>query len=108
MPKQLPKKCNGVVSGWKGKCCYRTHTHVQTSDERILSKGTAYITDVGMTGPYDSVIGLSKDVAIKRFLNQIPVRYQIADSEARFCGVIISIDVQSGRANSIERISYAS
>lgn len=83
-----------------------THTHVQTADETILSNGTAYITDVGMTGPIDSVIGLQKDVAIKRFLNQIPVRYQVADGDAMFCAVVVTIDRQTGKAMKIIRLRY--
>ena len=92
---------NGKVSAVVG-----THTHVQTADERILDKGTAYITDVGMTGPFDSVIGLKKDVAIKRFINQIPARYQIADADLRFCGVVITVDAINGKAISIERLFF--
>lgn len=81
-----------------------THTHVQTADERILPKGTAYITDVGMTGPHDSVLGLRKEIAIERFLLQIPVRYQPAQDNIRFCGVVISIDTDSGKAKEINRL----
>ena len=92
---------NGKVSAVIG-----THTHVQTADERILNKGTAYITDVGMTGPYDSVIGLNTEIAIKRFLNQVPVRYQIAETDPRFCGVVITVNTRNGKAISIERLFY--
>lgn len=99
-----------VAMGWyldgKVSAVVGTHTHVQTADDKILENGTAYITDVGMTGPVNSVIGLQKEVAIKRFLNQLPVRYQIADGEARFCGVVISIDVSTGKAIKIERLRY--
>ncbi|NIA29160.1 MAG: TIGR00282 family metallophosphoesterase [Actinobacteria bacterium] len=82
-----------------------THTHIQTSDERILPRGTAYITDVGMTGPNDSVIGLDVNVAIKRFMSQIPEKYVIATSNNRLNGVLLAIDPASGRAKSIERIN---
>lgn len=84
-----------------------THTHVQTADERILPGGTAYITDAGMTGPHHSVIGLEKNVAIKRFIMQIPERYQVAVGDNRLCGVIVQVDVVSGRAKSITRINQA-
>jgi hypothetical protein len=81
-----------------------THTHVQTADERILPGGTAYITDVGMTGPSDSVIGMKKEVAIKRFIRQIPFRFEPAEGNAHFCGLIIKIDRQTGKALSVERL----
>ncbi len=81
-----------------------THTHVQTADETILPKGTAYITDVGMTGAHDSVIGITKQDAIARFLTQIPVRFTLAKSDIKFCGALVKIDPESGRASSIERI----
>lgn len=82
-----------------------THTHVQTADERILPRGTAYITDVGMTGPYDSVIGSIPDLALERFLTQIPVRLEPANSNLRLCGVVIEIEEPTGRALSIERLN---
>ncbi len=82
-----------------------THTHVQTADERILPRGTAYITDVGMTGPHDSVIGSIPDLALDRFLRQIPVRLEPASGNLRICGVTLEIDESTGRAISIERIN---
>ncbi|RPH89749.1 MAG: metallophosphoesterase, partial [Calditrichaeota bacterium] len=82
-----------------------THTHVQTADERILPRGTAFITDAGMTGPVDSVIGLDVQIAVKRFLSGIPEHYQAATSNIRFNGVVVEVDVQSGRASSIQRIN---
>lgn len=81
-----------------------THTHVQTSDEIILPQGTAYITDVGMTGPHDSVIGITKEDAITRFLTQIPIRFTLAKGDVKFCGALVKIDPDSGKALSIERI----
>ncbi len=93
---------NGKVSAVIG-----THTHVQTADETILDKGTAYISDVGMTGPFDSVIGMKKEVALKRFLHHMPVRYQPADSNLKFNGVIIRIDTQTGKADKIERLVFS-
>ena len=82
-----------------------THTHVQTADNEILPQGTAYISDAGMTGPFDSVIGIKKDTIIERFLTQIPNKFDVAKNDIRLQGVIVDIDAQSGRANAIERIS---
>jgi metallophosphoesterase (TIGR00282 family) len=81
-----------------------THTHVQTADETILPGGTAYITDLGMTGPYDSVIGIDKSLALKKFLTGMPVRFTTAKRDPRMCGVILEVDETSGRALAIERI----
>lgn len=81
-----------------------THTHVQTSDEKILKAGTAYITDVGMTGPADSIIGVEKEQVIERFLLQIPQRFEIARGPAIFEAVIIDIDPDTGHASAIERL----
>lgn len=81
-----------------------THTHVQTADERILKNGTAYITDSGMTGPYESVIGMKSDAALNRFLFQTPQKYQTADSELHFSGLFIKADLETGKALEIERI----
>lgn len=81
-----------------------THTHVQTSDERILPGGTAYITDVGMTGPRDSVLGVQTDLVIRKFLTQLPVRFEVADGVAQLNGVLIELDENTGKAVSIERI----
>ncbi len=84
-----------------------THTHVQTADERILPGGTAFITDVGMTGPHDSVIGSAKDLALDRFLRQIPTRLEPANSNLRLCGAVVEIDESTGKALSILRINEA-
>jgi 2',3'-cyclic-nucleotide 2'-phosphodiesterase len=81
-----------------------THTHVPTADERLLPGGTAYITDVGMTGPYDGVIGVKKEMIIDRFLHNIPTRFEPATGDIRLCAVVIESDDASGRARSIERI----
>jgi 2',3'-cyclic-nucleotide 2'-phosphodiesterase len=81
-----------------------THTHVPTADERVLPGGTAYITDVGMTGPYDSVIGVKKEIVIGKFLNNLPVRFEPATGDARLSAVVIECDESSGRARSIERL----
>src|SRR5205823_13872754 len=81
-----------------------THTHIPTADERVLPKGTAYVTDVGMTGPYESVIGVDKELALHRFLTGLPARFEPAKNDPRMCCVIIECDQDSGRASSIERL----
>jgi metallophosphoesterase (TIGR00282 family) len=81
-----------------------THTHVPTADERILPKGTAYMTDVGMTGPFDGVIGVQKEQIIARFLNNMPVRFEPATGDVKLCGVVVECDATSGRASAIERV----
>ena len=81
-----------------------THRHVQTADERVLPKGTAYITDLGMTGPTDSVIGVDKELALQRFLSQMPNRFEPAKGPVALHGVVIRIDPDSGRGLSIERL----
>jgi hypothetical protein len=83
-----------------------THTHVQTADERILPKGTAYLTDVGMTGPHDSVIGVDIQAALGKFINGLPARFDTATENPRLNAVVIEADEQSGRATDIERLSY--
>lgn len=82
-----------------------THTHVPTADERVLPGGTAYITDVGMTGPYDSVIGVEKKQVLERFLTQRPVRLTPASDDVRLAGVVVEVDPSEGRALTIERVS---
>jgi metallophosphoesterase (TIGR00282 family) len=84
-----------------------THTHVQTADERILPKGTAYLTDVGMTGPHDSVIGVEIQAALGRFLTGMPARFETATGNPRLNAVIIEADEKSGLAVDIERVSYS-
>ena len=81
-----------------------THTHVQTADEKILPGGTAYITDVGMTGPFDSVIGRKKEQILSRFVTQMPTRFEMAENDIWLNGVIIDFDEKQGKANSIKRI----
>lgn len=84
-----------------------THTHVQTSDERILTGGTAYMTDVGMTGPFESVIGVRKEDAIEKFITQRPSKFEVAKKDIRINAVAISVDERTGLALEIERISVA-
>ena len=80
-----------------------THTHVPTADERVLPGGTAYITDVGMTGPYESVIGVDHQIALQKFLTHMPVRFEPARGDVRLAAVILDADEATGRARSIER-----
>jgi len=84
-----------------------THTHVQTADERILTQGTAFLTDAGMTGAFDSVIGMGKEETISRFLTQLPSKFEVAKKDIRLNGVVIGVDEKSGKAVSIERINIS-
>ncbi|UCE20610.1 MAG: TIGR00282 family metallophosphoesterase [Gemmatimonadota bacterium] len=97
-----------MAMGWyldgKVSAVIGTHTHVQTADERILPGGTAYITDVGMTGPHDSIIGIQTDVVLNRFLTQMPARFSPADGNLKFCGVVITVEAQTGKALHIQRL----
>ncbi|MBX3320440.1 MAG: TIGR00282 family metallophosphoesterase [Nitrospira sp.] len=81
-----------------------THTHVQTADEQILPKGTAYITDIGMTGPLHSVIGVKKELAIEKFLTGMPRRFEVASGPSVFCAVLLELDPRLGKAITFERI----
>lgn len=83
-----------------------THTHVATADERILPGGTAYITDVGMTGPHNSVIGMEKGAVIKRFLDGMPIRFEVATDDIQMNALLIEVDSVSGRAVSVARRRY--
>ncbi len=81
-----------------------THTHVQTSDERVLTNGTAFISDAGMTGPTDSIIGMRKDEILQKFLTRMPVRFDVATKGVELQGVFVTVETETGRAVSIERI----
>jgi len=98
-----------MALGWyldgKVSAVIGTHTHIQTADERILPKGTAYLTDAGMTGAHDSVIGMRIPHALHRFLMQTPNRAEVAAENLRFCGAIVKIDKTTGRALDIQRLS---
>jgi hypothetical protein len=83
-----------------------THTHIQSADERILPKGTGYITDVGMTGPYNSVVGLKVDIALKRFLLQTPFKFEQASGDEHIAGVYFEINCTTGKCIKIERFFY--
>lgn len=97
-----------VALGWfldgRTSAVLGTHTHIQTADERLLPLGTAYITDVGMTGAVDSVIGMKKEIAIERFLTQIPRKLEVARKDVQLQGVILEIDKKTGGCVSIKRI----
>jgi metallophosphoesterase (TIGR00282 family) len=90
---------NGRVS-----VVYGTHTHVQTADERVLPGGTAYITDLGMCGPFDSVIGMGKDNVIQGFLSQLPRAFEVSNQNVVLQGIVVDIDEQSGKAREIRRL----
>jgi metallophosphoesterase (TIGR00282 family) len=81
-----------------------THTHIPTADEIVLPKGTAYITDVGMTGPYDSVIGVRKELVIDKFVGGMPARFEAATGDVRLCAVVVECDGKTGRATRMERL----
>ncbi|MGE5197321.1 MAG: TIGR00282 family metallophosphoesterase [Deltaproteobacteria bacterium] len=85
-------------------CVLGTHTHIQTADEKILAGRCAYITDVGMTGPYDSVIGRRLEDVLKRFLTGIPVRFEVAKDDVQLHGVVVDVEESTGRARSISRV----
>ena len=100
-----------IAMGWhldgKASLVVGTHTHVQTADERVLPGGTAYITDAGMTGPHDSIIGMEREPALARFLTAMPSRFEPATANPRMNGVVVDADDKTGRALSITRISYS-
>jgi 2',3'-cyclic-nucleotide 2'-phosphodiesterase len=100
-----------VAMGWhldgKVTLVVGTHTHVQTADERILPNGTAYLTDAGMTGPHDSIIGMEREPSLARFLNGMPSRFEPATGNPRLNGVIVDADDKTGRAVAVRRISYS-
>ncbi len=99
-----------VAMGWyldgKVSAVVGTHTHIQTADEKILPKGTAYITDSGMTGPYLSVIGRKKEIIVQRFVDQLPNRFEMASDWVEMHGVIVDIDESTGKATGIKRVQY--
>ena len=101
-----------VAMGWhldgRVTAVFGTHTHVQTADDRILPKGTAYLTDVGMTGPHDSIIGVTTEVALGRFLNGMPARFESATGPGRLNAVLVTADRSTGRATAIQRLNLSS
>ena len=99
------KRAMGFYLDGKVTAVFGTHTHVQTADEQLLPKGTAYITDAGMTGPVQSVLGIEPELTIRKFKTNLPVRFENAVGEYCMDGVIVEIDEKSGKANSIERVN---
>lgn len=97
-----------LALGWyldgKVSALIGTHTHVQTADERILPEGTAYLSDVGMNGPYNGIIGVARADVTRRFLTSLPVRFEMADGPAQLSAVLIDMDNRTGRAKTIERL----
>ncbi len=97
-----------IAFGWyvdgRATAVIGTHTHVPTADEMVLPKGTGYITDVGMTGPYDSVIGVKKELVVDKFLSGMPARFEPASGDVRLCAVLVESDANTGRATRIERL----
>ncbi|HVO39209.1 MAG TPA: TIGR00282 family metallophosphoesterase [Spirochaetia bacterium] len=102
------KEALGLSFDGEATAVIGTHTHVQTADERILPGGTAYITDIGMTGPTDSVIGMRRETALSRSLTQMPLKMEVQNSAAEIWGVFIECDPSSGKAVRIERIRQLS
>ncbi len=100
-----------IAMGWyldgKVAAVVGTHTHVQTADERVLPNGTAYLTDVGMTGPHDSIIGVDIEPSLSRFLTGLPARFEVATGNPRLNAVVVEADESTGRALDIERLSYS-
>ena len=100
-----------VAMGWhldgKVTLVVGTHTHVQTADERILPNGTAYMTDAGMTGPQDSIIGMEREPSLARFLTGMPTKFEPATGNPRLNGVVVAADDKTGRATAVTRISYS-
>ena len=100
------KQAMGWYLDGKVSAVLGTHTHVPTADEHVLPSGTAYITDVGMTGPHDSVIGMEKAGIMQRFLDAMPAKFAVAEGDVQMNTVLVDVDESTGRARSIERLNY--
>jgi len=100
-----------IAMGWhldgKVTLVVGTHTHVQTADERILPNGTAYMTDAGMTGPHDGIIGMEREPSLERFLSGMPTKFEPASANPRLNGVLVRADEKTGRATAVTRLSYS-
>jgi calcineurin-like phosphoesterase len=100
-----------IAMGWhldgRVTAVFGTHTHVQTADDRILPKGTAYLTDTGMTGPHDSIIGVTTEIALARFLTSMPARFESAGGPGRLNAVIVTADQASGKATAVQRLNLS-
>ncbi|MEM7262808.1 MAG: TIGR00282 family metallophosphoesterase [Planctomycetota bacterium] len=101
-----------IAVGWhldgRATCVFGTHTHVPTADDRVLPGGTAYITDLGMTGPYDGVIGRDSGAVLYKFLTSMHATFNVANHNAHLCGILVEVDPDSGKALSIRRVDLAS
>ena len=99
-----------VAMGWhldgRVSILFGTHTHIPTADECILPGGTAYITDLGMTGPYDSVLGRDKQRVLGSLLSSVPRPFDVASNDVRLCGILVEVETDTGRAKSIQRIRF--
>ena len=99
-----------IAMGWhldgRVSVIFGTHTHVPTADECVLPKGTAYITDVGMTGPYDSVLGRDKDRVVGSMISGVPSKFDVASGDPRLCGIIARVGTETGLADSVERVRF--
>lgn len=100
------KVAMGYFLDGKVSAVFGTHTHIQTSDSKILPNGTGYITDLGMTGPSESVLGMNKNIIINRFLTGMPQKFEIATGKGQFCGCIFTVDDTSGKCMDVERIYF--
>lgn len=96
-----------IAMGWhfdgRVSIVFGTHTHIPTADERVLPGGTAYITDLGMTGPYDSIIGRQKERVLSAMITTVPCPFGVATDDVRLCGIIVDVDPETGRAQTIQR-----
>ncbi|MFQ5654961.1 MAG: TIGR00282 family metallophosphoesterase [Planctomycetota bacterium] len=97
-----------IAAGWhldgRVSCVFGTHTHVPTADDRVLPEGTAYITDLGMTGPYDGIIGREKKAVLHKFLTSMHASFTVADGNTHLCGALLDVDPESGRALDFRRV----
>jgi metallophosphoesterase (TIGR00282 family) len=98
------KRAFGWYADGRASCVFGTHTHVQTADEEILPRGTGYITDIGMTGPFNSVIGMDKEKSIQNFLSRTNIRFDVASGDVRLNGIVLMVD-REGRTINITRIA---
>lgn len=98
------KMAMGYFLAGKVSAVFGTHTHIQTADAKILENGTGYITDLGMTGPRDSVLGMNKNIIVNRFTSGIPQKFEIATGKGQFCGCIFDVDEGSGKCVGVERL----
>lgn len=104
---EATSECIGM--GWRldgrASVVFGTHTHVQTADERVLPGGTAYITDLGMTGPHDGIIGRAKEAVLHKFTTGMPARFEVCTGDVRLSGALVDIDAETGRALAVERLA---